>query len=107
MGHIIQAAELEIGDLYREYLSSNRYGPGRTYVRKVTGSRTVRTSETYQVLTTMDVEGKGLHGEISLRADMSIEKLEEIYLAEVNEVLTGLSPGEQLNIVYAEGRFWT
>lgn len=106
MGQIVQASELETGDLYREYRAGNRLGPGGACVRRVTGSRTVRTVETYAVLTTTDVEGRGLHGEMSLRADLSIEKLDRVDIREVVEVLKIARPGETISATYCDGGFW-
>lgn len=106
MGTVIQASELEVGDLYRAYRIPSRIEPGGSIIRKITGARTVRTSETYRVLETRAIDGTQ-RGEISLRADISVERLDTAGTpAEIADTLSYMMPGEQLNIVYAEGRFW-
>jgi len=106
MGEIIQASELGIGDLYRDYRSHSRFGPGGPQVRQVTGKRTVRTVETYEVLETLDIQGRGLRGEISLRTDVPVEKLEPLSLREVTDWLPHMEMGESETITMFEGRFW-
>lgn len=106
MGTILQAAELEVGDLVREHRGGTPLSPGFAHVRKIVATRTVNVGQTYQVLQTEDVEGRGLRGEINLSGTLVVEKLDYIPLAEVESVLRNLKPGEQLNIVYADGKFW-
>lgn len=106
MGTVIQASELVEGDIIREYRGASPLTPGHAVLRKITGSRVVQTSARYAVLQTEDLQGRQLTGEMSLFGTLSVERLDEIPLAEVVPVLSTLKPGEQLNIVYAEGRFW-
>lgn len=100
MGTVIQASELTVGDLYREY--SSLVGP---IIRRVTGRRIVRTVETYEVLTTEALDGTR-RGEISLRADVSVERLEPMQLDELTESMKYASFGEEFNVVYADQGFW-
>lgn len=97
MGQIIQAAELQTGDLYRQY--SSLVG---VVIRRVTGRRTVKTAETYEVLTTEALDG-GQRGEISLRADVTVERLESVNLMDLAGSMRYASVGEQFNVVYANG----
>lgn len=106
MGTVIQANELEVGDLYRDYNSGSRLTPGGAIIRKVTGSREHTFTETYTVLETEDIEGRNLRGEISLRRELAVERLDEISEANIGSELRGMYPGDQLNIVYYDMRFW-
>lgn len=105
MGTVIQASELAIGDLYRVHVGPFGGQPGMAIVRIVTNSRMVKTVETYQVLETTALDGTR-RGEISLRADLAVERLNEISKAEIVAGLDYLPSGDQLNIVYFEMRFY-
>lgn len=106
MGNIIQATELEVGDLYRTYRPASAHYPGRTEVRRVTGRRTIRYVETYSVLETLSIDGRELHGEVSLRADVTVEKLERVDLRDVTELLKVMPTGASLIATYFDGGFY-
>ena len=107
MSTIIQASELEIGDLYVTYSALGRDGAGEARVRQVTGHRTIRIAETYQVLETLALDGTR-RGEMSLRADKSVERLDPV--GSVGDLVMGLKylpMGNQQLIVAHDGRLWT
>ena len=107
MGNMMQANELEPGDLYREFRPhSAAFGPGGAHVLMVTGRRTVRYAETYQVLETTSIDGRNLRGEISLRTDQTVERLDRVDLREVTELLKVAQPGETVAATYYDGWFW-
>lgn len=108
MGTIIQTSELQIGDLYREYSSFPHDRAGGYRVRKVTGQRTVvACGAQYQVLETENIACEWSYGEISLRSDRSVERLDEV--DSLDNLMISMKYallGEQFNVVYADGQYW-
>lgn len=106
MGTIIQAAELNVGDLYVTYSSTGRDRAGEAEVRQITGRRVVRSVETYAVLETLALDGTR-RGEISLRAEHSVERLDSAgSVADLTAALQYMPSGDTLFVAYFEGRYY-
>lgn len=106
MGEVIQARELEVGDLYRTYSALPRDTGGSCTVRRVVSRRVLRTVESYEVLETASIDGRGLRGEISLRSDVAVERLERQCQRDVVAMLPYLEPGTTINVTYFDQSFW-
>lgn len=95
MSETILAADLAVGDVYRS---------GGDPLR-VASIRTFHSGATYRVIEAQNLRSGG-GASISLRSDVSVEKLEAIHLRDLQGYLLYMAEGDQLSIVRADGKFW-
>ncbi|AER48698.1 hypothetical protein SEA_BANANAFISH_77 [Mycobacterium phage Bananafish] len=93
MAVITDASKLEVGDILAPVPSTLRMGD----VRRVTGLRTVRGVETYQLVEFEGVDGTG-RGEISLRSIMLVTVLHPVLPEELPGMLAEVEPGESFQV---------
>jgi len=104
MGHIIDASELAVGDVYRP-VRGELYPTVVDTAFAVTGRRTVRYAETYNVIEAVNVK-TGNRAEINLRTGVLVSRLEQQSLADLKGYLDVMEGGASINIVRYDDRFW-
>lgn len=106
MSTIIHTSELELGDVYVTYSSMGRDRAGEAQVRKVTGRRMMNVIESYVILETHALDGTR-RGEISIRRDLPVERLDELNGAyELVEIAQAMMPGDHVLFAQHGGKFY-
>lgn len=103
MAELIHAADLAVGDIYRNVRGLAQEAAGDAY--RVASIRQVTYLETYSVIEAANLR-TGLAAEINLRRDVFVAKLEEQPRRDIVGLLDYLPDGEVLTVVRALGKFW-
>lgn len=102
MSEIIPAADLQVGDVYRN-VSLGRVECGQAFV--VEDATTLVVGGTYRVLLARNV-ATGNAASIHLRSDVSVARLEPQSLSDLKGYLDYMEAGSTVSIVRFNDRFW-
>lgn len=102
MGTVIEAAELQPGDLYRGVMLG-AVERGQAY--KVLTARTYVAATTYRVIEAVNVS-TGNHASINLSSTTLVARLAEVDRRDVCAAIDGGHDGAQFTVVLHDGKLW-